>query len=176
MWLFYTNTTRRPPQKKYRCMDIRDVYIVQFQGHCLWFKLGPGNPTLWLLTLPGRKWYFIQPKIPREKISGWKRFKDWSINHLLPDTPYIGFGRHKATMPNGLERNPYRDTIMYFQVLKLERGKKSIFLRQGKIHNHWMSYHCLLQSAQIKFSAPLTSEMCFIYNISVGLDIFICFS
>lgn len=47
-----------------------------------------------------------------------------------------GSGRRKATIPNGLERNPCCDTIRYFQALEVESGKESIFLRQRKIHNH----------------------------------------
>lgn len=49
---------------------------------------------------------------------------------------FTGSSRHKSTIPNGLERNPYCDTIMYFQTVEVESGKESIFLRQGKIHNH----------------------------------------
>lgn len=55
-------------------------------------------------------------------------------------------------------------------------GKGSIFLRWGKIHNHWTSYHCLLLRAQIKSSAPTTSKMHFIYNSAGNWDIFIFFS
>lgn len=35
-------------------------------------------------------------------------------------------------MPNGLERNPYCDAIMYFQAMEVEKGKKSILLRLGE--------------------------------------------
>lgn len=54
----------------------------------------------------------------------------------------------------------------------MESGKESIFLRPGKIHNQ----HYLLQSAQIKFSAPPTPEMYFIYNRLGNSDIVMCFS
>lgn len=122
------------------------------------------NPTMWWLALPGKKRCLTQSCGPGKTIAMRIGLLDWPVHFLPPNIPCMGFGRHKATVPAGLERNPYCDTIMCFQAVEVEMDKESIFLRQGKIHNHWMSYLYLLLSLQIKFSAPLTSEMHFIYD------------
>lgn len=96
---------------------------------------------MWRLALPGRKQCLTQPCGPGKRTAILIRI--CGLTKSSPASKYSvhGIGRHKATMPNGLERNPYCDTIMYLQAVAVEKGKESIFLRQGKIHNHQVSYH-----------------------------------
>ena len=87
-----------------------DVWVAQrtIPGASFMIVMGmvPQSHAMWLPVLPGRKLCLTQPCIPGRRKATLIKIRGLTHSYLLPNILCMGFARHKATMPNGLKRNP----------------------------------------------------------------------